>query len=37
MGTGAGGAAGVDCSSIGEVLCDRVNGWDVDVCPYKTW
>ena len=26
LGTGAGGAAGVDCSSTGEVLCDKVNG-----------
>ena len=26
LGTGMGGAAGVGCSSTGEVLCDRVNG-----------
>ena len=26
LGAGMGGAVGADCSSIGEVLCDRVNG-----------
>ena len=35
LGTGAGGAAGVDSSSAGEALCDRVNGWDVGACPNK--
>ena len=33
LGTGAGGAAGADCCSGGEVLCDEVNGWDVGACP----
>ena len=26
LGTGTGGAAGADCSSTGEVLCDRAKG-----------
>ena len=37
MGTGAGEAAGADCSSTGEVLCDKVNGWDVGACPNEMW
>ena len=35
--TGMGRAAGADCSSAGEVLHDRVNGWDVGACPNKMW
>ena len=34
-GTGAGGAAGVDGCSAGEVPCDKVNGWDMGACPIK--
>ena len=34
---GAAEAAGGDCSSAGEVLCDNVNGWDVGACPNKMW
>ena len=37
LSTGVGGAAGAGCSSTGEVLCDKVNGWDVGACPNKTW
>ena len=37
LGTGAGGATGADCSSTGEVPCDRANGWDMGVCPNKVW
>ena len=37
LGTGAGGTAGADCSSAGEVLCDKVSGWDVGACTNKTW
>ena len=37
LGTGTGGAAGADCCSTGEVLCDKVKGWDVGACPNKMW
>ena len=32
-GTGAGGAAEADGCLAGEAPCDKVNGWDMGVCP----
>ena len=37
LGTGVGGVAEVGCSSIGEALCNRMNGGDGGVCPNKMW
>ena len=34
-GAGTGGAAEADSCSTGEVPCDKVNRWDVGVCPNK--
>ena len=33
LGTGMGKAPGEDCGSAGVVPCDKMNGWDVGVCP----
>ena len=32
-GTSKGEAAEADCCLAGEAPCDKVNGWDVGVCP----
>ena len=37
LGMGAGGTAGAGCSSIGEVLGNKENEWDIGACPNKTW
>ena len=36
-GTSRGGAAEADGCSVGEALCDKVNGWDVGACPINMW
>ena len=36
-GAGVGGAAEVNCSPTGEVLCSRVSGGDGGLCPNKIW